>query len=718
MSNPVLGGAFVDVCTFILPNKNYASSGGEWQEISDLLVKKTKCFRLLIKSFHSTDVETCQFYVGLDIQLFEPEVNSDNMQRIHILHNASMAISKLVQLDHDENTEMKVKLNRMENEARQATDRYMELAVAGHNHGKSRLLQAIKAREEWDSELDCRQWYEDALSWYAVKGDERSQQNLIEAVARELSNFYDNFDGGVQPDHVLVRNGRFPDFTTVHGLLAALTLRIKQGEEQVGLIRGMDRGKCLDKIRQLTTNPESREVYENSRCRRCRKDWNQSGPVCCKSNMLLMYYSYLLMLILLPLLLMLAHCHLETELVKFQRLSHDPELTCILKSLQKFVKSQSRKKCNSFLKTVSLRSSAFFEAEDKRRQEVDSAKVMWRAHFDLLSDIDELNQCKSTMRLRAGGEEVSGLSESEAAFILDANNVNVEMMEHESKQAGAMAVLRRAKEKLSYLKNQRLREVSENCAPETCAVCLAALVAERSVLPCGHYFHVPCVDRLFKRSGSLETMRCPLRCPMPIKRQDILLASDKSKEDGSETSQKVVGSWGTKVNHIVSDVLNMAQMGEKGIIFSQWDEMIGIISAALRANKVSFIRPRSGKNFGADIKKFCCGCNIPILLMNVKNGAEGLTLTEANHVFLVEPILNCGLDMQAIGRVDRIGQTTQTFVHRYLIQDTVEEKIDKLRMERQEIHFENDLREQKKHCIKGGGIDGGFDELELRQLFG
>jgi SNF2 family DNA or RNA helicase len=84
----------------------------------------------------------------------------------------------------------------------------------------------------------------------------------------------------------------------------------------------------------------------------------------------------------------------------------------------------------------------------------------------------------------------------------------------------------------------------------------------------------------------------------------------------------------------------------------------------------------------------------------------------------VEPILNCGLDMQAIGRVDRIGQTAQTFVHRYLIQDTVEEKIDKLRMERQEIHFEDDLREQKKHCIKGGGIDGGFDELELRQLFG
>ena len=103
--------------------------------------------------------------------------------------------------------------------------------------------------------------------------------------------------------------------------------------------------------------------------------------------------------------------------------------------------------------------------------------------------------------------------------------------------------------------------------------------------------------------------------------------------------------------------------------------------------------------------------------MNVKNGAEGLTITEANHVFLVEPILNCGLDMQAISRIDRIGQTSKTFVHRYIVKNTVEEKFDRIRMERQENHFEDDLQEQKKHSIKGGGIDGGFDESELRQLF-
>lgn len=421
---------------------------------------------------------------------------------------------------------------------------------------------------------------------------------------------------------------------------------------------------------------------------------------------------------------------------KHQRLSNDPEINVVLRAIDKFAKSRRSRKGNSFLKSLCTRSGIFFEVEGKARQEIEAAKLVWKAHFDLLSDIDELNQCKRAMRLRANGEDLSGLNENEAAFIVDANTINADIMEHEMKQASAMSVLRRTKDSLRYLKNQRLQRTaaessspnqclgenrsckntsSSRTTPETCAVCLAALDAERSVLPCGHCFHHTCVDLLFKRSGT--TIHCPMRCPVSIKREDILIASNKSKEDGSRTTTQVLGSWGTKVNHLVGDVLDMVGIGDKGIIFSQWDELLEICGAALHANHVAYIRPRSGKRFGEDIKQYRSSNGIPILLMNVKNGAEGLTITEANHVFLVEPILNCGLDMQAISRIDRIGQTSKTFVHRYIVKNTVEEKFDRIRMERQENHFEDDLQEQKKHSIKGGGIDGGFDESELRQLF-
>ena len=51
--------------------------------------------------------------------------------------------------------------------------------------------------------------------------------------------------------------------------------------------------------------------------------------------------------------------------------------------------------------------------------------------------------------------------------------------------------------------------------------------------------------------------------------------------------------------------------------------------------------------------------------MPLSQGANGLNLIEASHVILVEPLLNPAQELQAIGRVHRIGQKKQTFVHRY-----------------------------------------------------
>ncbi|CAI5995700.1 unnamed protein product [Closterium sp. NIES-65] len=56
-----------------------------------------------------------------------------------------------------------------------------------------------------------------------------------------------------------------------------------------------------------------------------------------------------------------------------------------------------------------------------------------------------------------------------------------------------------------------------------------------------------------------------------------------------------------------------------------------------------------------------------VLLLVVAVGGNGLNVVEAQHVVFVEPGLNAAAEAQAANRVHRIGQTRQTFVHRFIV---------------------------------------------------
>ena len=123
------------------------------------------------------------------------------------------------------------------------------------------------------------------------------------------------------------------------------------------------------------------------------------------------------------------------------------------------------------------------------------------------------------------------------------------------------------------------------------------------------------------------------------------MATDKRRDDGSSSSRRVKGSWGTKVTRLVADVLDVSDRSEKSIVFSMWEDMLDVVEEALQVNSVSFVRATSLRKIAESTKRFRSS-DCTVLLLNVKNGAEGLTLVEATHVFMVEPLMNCGLDSQ------------------------------------------------------------------------
>ena len=55
--------------------------------------------------------------------------------------------------------------------------------------------------------------------------------------------------------------------------------------------------------------------------------------------------------------------------------------------------------------------------------------------------------------------------------------------------------------------------------------------------------------------------------------------------------------------------------------------------------------------------------------------ASGLTLTCARHVVILEPQLDLATELRMIGRVHRIGQTRQAYVHRLCVDGSFERSL-------------------------------------------
>lgn len=228
--------------------------------------------------------------------------------------------------------------------------------------------------------------------------------------------------------------------------------------------------------------------------------------------------------------------------------------------------------------------------------------------------------------------------------------------------------------------------------------------------------------------GNDKSLRCPV-CREITSEENILQVSHHSKIQDSSVSQpqsshaditskginppsrdskvRVKGDWGTKITAVVGDILGLKcstphdsilSVGSPGsaavpttiqkhdvksIVFSQWDQMLDICAAALQLNGIEHEKfggqgNSSKRHFEMSLARFQNDPFVSVLLLPLKSGAQGLTLVEATHVFFLEPMLNLEQEAQAVNRIHRIGQEHETFVHKYVTQNTVEDKIHRM----------------------------------------
>ena len=88
------------------------------------------------------------------------------------------------------------------------------------------------------------------------------------------------------------------------------------------------------------------------------------------------------------------------------------------------------------------------------------------------------------------------------------------------------------------------------------------------------------------------------------------------------------------------------------------------------SRKIPYVLRLQGKHqIIKRLNSFKMDRSIPVLLLPIKSAGNGLNLVEATHVMMIEPMLNIGMERQALSRVHRIGQEKETFVWRFIESD-------------------------------------------------
>ncbi|MBI3459188.1 SWF/SNF helicase family protein, partial [Candidatus Azambacteria bacterium] len=81
-----------------------------------------------------------------------------------------------------------------------------------------------------------------------------------------------------------------------------------------------------------------------------------------------------------------------------------------------------------------------------------------------------------------------------------------------------------------------------------------------------------------------------------------------------------------------------------------------------------------------------------VFLISLKAGGVGLNLTAADYCIILDPWWNPAVENQAIARTHRIGQTKNVFVYKFIIKNSIEEKVLHLQEKKKRL-FENILEE-------------------------
>ena len=157
----------------------------------------------------------------------------------------------------------------------------------------------------------------------------------------------------------------------------------------------------------------------------------------------------------------------------------------------------------------------------------------------------------------------------------------------------------------------------------------------------------------------------------------------------SEGSDNIDAGHSGKLLTLLPLLDDILEHGESVLIFTQFARMGRLLQRVLEerlAHAVPFVH--GGLSAAArrqEIDTFDKSTRPGVIILSLRTGAFGLTLTKASHVVHFDRWWNPAVEAQATDRAHRIGQTRTVVVHHLICRGTLEDRIDHLLREKTDL---------------------------------
>ncbi len=155
----------------------------------------------------------------------------------------------------------------------------------------------------------------------------------------------------------------------------------------------------------------------------------------------------------------------------------------------------------------------------------------------------------------------------------------------------------------------------------------------------------------------------------------------------------------------ISDIQTVIDEGYKVLVYSQFTEILkGFVTVAKERKWGHALLHGQSQNREKMVDAFQNDPHCSVFFVSLKAGGVGLNLTAADYVFLFDPWWNVAVENQAIDRAHRIGRKGEVIARRYVMINSIEEKM--MLLKEKKVDLVKDLFDDRSSSLS-------MDDLEF-----